>query len=133
MSETEQRHCSDTNDGGRIRHLLSAIDARERTFNVLNATITATFTVVLALSTVFLWKETRDLRDFAQEQGADMKASIAEAARSAVAMRDVAESLAVSAKAQAEQIAFEKEISIRQMRAYLSVSPVGVVPIRTLS
>ncbi|MGA8689331.1 MAG: hypothetical protein WB662_05310, partial [Methyloceanibacter sp.] len=45
------------------------------------------FTVVLAHSTVFLWRKTKDLRDFAQEQSAEMRASIAEAARAATEWR----------------------------------------------
>jgi hypothetical protein len=116
------------NGKGRIRRLLALLDSRERTFNVLNASVTAIFTVVLALSTVFLWKETKDLRNFAEEQSADMKASIAEAARAATAMRDVAVAVAENAKASNENLALYKETSVREMRAYLTVSGGGVVP-----
>jgi hypothetical protein len=93
------------------------IVSRERVFDVLSTIITAIFTVVLALSTVLLWKETKDLRNFAQQQGEDMKASIAEAARSADAMRDVAKSLAVDA-----------ESGHANVRAYVTTQLGGVVP-----
>src|SRR5665213_3664119 len=77
----------------RLSKFEGIIVGRERVFDVLATIITAIFTVVLALSTVFLWRETKDLRNFAQQQSEDMKASITEAARSADAMRDVAKSL----------------------------------------
>src|ERR1017187_893495 len=77
----------------RLSKFEGIIVGRERVFDVLATIITAIFTVVLALSTVLLWKETKDLRNFAQQQSEDMKASIAEAARSADAMRDVAKAL----------------------------------------
>lgn len=100
----------------------------ERIFNVLSTTVTAIFTVVLATSTVFLWKETRDLRDFAQLQSADMKDSIKEAARAAAAMRDVATAVAASAQAANETIAVFRDANVRQMRAYLTVGFIGVLP-----
>jgi hypothetical protein len=46
----------------------------DRVLNVLSTTVTAIFTIVLATSTAFLWKEIKDLRDFAQVQSDDMKA-----------------------------------------------------------
>jgi hypothetical protein len=100
----------------------------ERIFNVLSTTVTAIFTAVLATSTVFLWKETKDLRDFAQEQSADMKASIAEASRAATAMQNVATAVANSAKASNESLEVFKDANIRQMRAYLTVGLGGFVP-----
>jgi hypothetical protein len=99
----------------------------ERIFNVLSTTVTAIFTVVLATSTVFLWKETKDLRDFAQQQAADMKESIAEANRSAKAMEDVALAVAANAKAANESLTVFKDANVRQMRAYLTVGLGGIV------
>jgi hypothetical protein len=93
------------------------IVGRERVFDVLSTIITAVFTVVLALSTVLLWKETKDLRNFAQQQGEDMKASIAEAARAAEAMSNVAKSLAVDA-----------ETGHANVRAYITTQLAGLVP-----
>lgn len=99
----------------------------ERIFNVLSTTITAIFTAVLATSTVFLWKETKDLRDFAQQQSDDMKNSIAEASRAATAMQNVAIAVAAQAQAANESIALFKDANIRQMRAYLTVGFIGVL------
>jgi hypothetical protein len=93
------------------------IIGRERVFDVVSTIITAIFTVVLALSTVLLWKETKDLRNFAEQQGEDMKASIAEAARSADAMRDVAKALVA-----------EQEAARANLRAYITIGLGGVVP-----
>jgi hypothetical protein len=98
----------------RLSRFEGIIVSRERTFDVLSTIITAIFTVVLALSTALLWKETKDLRNFAQQQSEDMKASIAVAGRAADAMSDVAKSLAASAEA-------TKNANIMQWRAYLTV------------
>ena len=106
---------------GRISRFEGLIVSRERTFDVLATIITAIFTVVLALSTVLLWKETKDLRNFAEQQSEDMKASIAEASRSASAISDVAKALAESNKA-------ANDANIMQWRAYLTVGLGGVVP-----
>jgi len=100
----------------------------ERIFNVLSTAITAIFTVVLAASTVLLWKETKDLRDFAQLQSADMKESIKEASRAATAMQNVATAVAANAQASNESLALYKDANIRQMRAYLTVGFIGVLP-----
>lgn len=100
----------------RLSQFEGVIIGRERVFDVLSTIITAVFTVVLALSTVLLWKETKDLRNFAEQQSEDMKASIGEAARSADAMRDVAKSLAV-----------EAEGVHANLRAYPTVGLVGVL------
>ena len=47
----------------RMSSFFSFLEGHERAFNILNTTLTALFTVVLGTSTVFLWKETRDLID----------------------------------------------------------------------
>jgi hypothetical protein len=47
---------------------MQVIEDHERVLNIINTTMTAIFTVVLATSTLFLWKETRDLRKFAEDQ-----------------------------------------------------------------
>lgn len=100
----------------RLSRFEGVIISRERVFDVVSTIITAIFTVVLALSTVLLWKETKDLRNFAQQQSEDMKASIAEAARSATAMRDVADALMA-----------QKQAVNANLRAYITLSLAGVV------
>lgn len=111
----------------KTKRLVNFLAEHERIFNVLSTTITAIFTVVLATSTVFLWKETKDLRNFAQEQSADMKHSIDEAARAATAMEGVAVAVAASAKAADESLETYKDANVRQMRAYLTVGFGGVI------
>ena len=101
----------------RLSKFEGVIISRERVFDVLSTIITAIFTVVLALSTVLLWKETKDLRNFAQRQGEDMKASIAESARSTTAMRDVADALMNQTKA-----------VNANLRASITLGLAGVVP-----
>jgi hypothetical protein len=112
---------------GAVSKFAGIIVSRERVFDVVSTVITAIFTVVLAVSTALLWKETKDLRNFAQEQSNDMKASIAEAARAATAMRDVANAVSANAKAANESLAVFKDANTRQMRAYLAVGLGGVV------
>ena len=112
----------------RLALFASFLARHETILNVLSTTVTAIFTVVLATSTVFLWKETKDLRDFAQLQSADMKDSIAEAARAATAMQDVATAVAINAQAANASVALFKDANIRQMRAYLTVGFIGVLP-----
>jgi hypothetical protein len=107
------------------------IVSRERLFDIISAIITAIFTVVLALSTVLLWKETKDLRNFAKRQGEDMKASIAEASRAATAMRDVADGIIASAKVADENLAIFKHANVRQMRACLTVGLRAVAAINS--
>jgi hypothetical protein len=99
----------------------------EALFNVVSTAITAIFTVVLATSTIFLWKETRDLRDFAQVQSADMKDSIKEAGRAASAMQNVAIAVDANAKASNESLLLFKAANIRQMRAYLTLGLGSVI------
>lgn|GEM_PF-1201359 len=55
----------------------------------------------------------------AADQSGEMKKSVAESARAAAAMERVAESAAASSKAAIESVANVKEVSSRQMRAYL--------------
>jgi hypothetical protein len=88
----------------------------------------AIFTAILSIATIGLWAATHRLWESAKGQADDMKASIAEASRSAAAMEKVAESIAVSAGAATESVATSKEIAARQklavemqMRAYLTV------------
>jgi hypothetical protein len=111
----------------RISSFMNSLEGHERALNLLNTTLTALFTVVLATSTVLLWKETRDLRNFAQEQSDEMRASIAEASRSATAMQDVATAVAADARAAEQSLAVYKDANVRQMRAYLTVGLGSVV------
>jgi hypothetical protein len=83
--------------------------------------ITAVFTIVLALSTLFLWRSTNRLWKAAAVQSDDMKKTIAEAIRSANAMENVARAVEVSASIAQESSATLKDVTARQMRAYLSV------------
>lgn len=103
------------------------LERHDRIFNVLSTTVTALFTVILATSTVLLWKETKDLRNFAEEQSADMKASISEAARAASAMQSVATAVADNAKAANASVALFRDANLRQLRAYMTLGLVGVI------
>lgn len=106
---------------GPISKFAGIIVSRERLFDVLSTIITAVFTVVLALSTVLLWKETKDLRNFAAKQSEDMKESIREAARAADAMQNVAKAVELSAKVGNDGVALSKDSYVRMLRAYLTV------------
>ena len=79
------------------------------------------FTVVLAISTILLWRATKRLAVGAERQAADFKASIIESARSAAAMENVATHMAISAQAASDSVAALKERTAQQMRAYLSI------------
>ena len=59
--------------------------------------------------------------EIARSQTADMKASIAQATRSAAAMEKVAADMAISSRAAAESVTTLKERTAQQMRAYLTV------------
>jgi hypothetical protein len=112
----------------RLARFATFLAENDRVLNVASTTLTTIFTMVLATSTVLLSKETRDLRDFAAEQSEDMKASIAEAARSAVAMQNVATAVGESAKASSDSLTVFKDANVRQMRAYMTVGFGGVIP-----
>ncbi|MEO9166777.1 MAG: hypothetical protein ABI230_00085 [Aestuariivirga sp.] len=86
------------------------------------------FTLVLAISTVGLWWQTRKLALGAEQQSKDMRASIDEAARAAVAMESVAESMKINADKIVESVGIsqsianqQKLVSEMQLRAYISV------------
>jgi hypothetical protein len=79
------------------------------------------FTGLLYRATAGLFTETAGLRQAAAEQSRDAKASIAEAARAAIAMENVSEQVAVSARAAQDSVNALKERTAAQMRAYLSV------------
>jgi hypothetical protein len=86
-----------------------------------NAAITALFTVVLAVSTILLWRSTDKLWAAAIQQGADMETSIAHASRSAAAMETVAANIEANSEISLEHLSAGKENAARQMRAYLGV------------
>jgi hypothetical protein len=95
----------------------------------------ALFTLVLAIVTYFLWRETERLAKEADDQSNKMRASIDEAAKSAKAMESVAKSMASNAESVKESLATNKQIAERQKlitelqsRAYLSVTFLGLVP-----
>jgi hypothetical protein len=86
-----------------------------------NAAVTAFFTIVLAISTIALWRSTDKLWLAAVGQGRDMENSIAEAARSASAMEDVASHIEVNNRVAAENIKLGAQIALENRRAYLAV------------
>ena len=122
--KTDQQHRSMP----RLRKFLRVVEDHERVLNILNTTMTALFTVVLGTSTVFLWKETRDLRNFAEDQSTQMKASIAEAARSASAMQQVATAMAAEANLAQQSVAQNRDPNVRSLRAYLTLGLGAVIP-----
>jgi hypothetical protein len=85
----------------------------------------AVVTLALAVWTALLWKATvrlgRDAKETSERQSEEMQRSIAEATRAAAAMEAVARSAAMSANVGAESVATLKEVTAKQMRAYLSV------------
>jgi hypothetical protein len=87
--------------------------------------LTGALALVGALQLIVFGQQARRLRqtvEAAAQQSKDMEKSIAEAARAATAMEAVAESIAISAKAAVESVTTVRDVSARQMRAYLSVS-----------
>ncbi|WP_211625873.1 hypothetical protein [Paraburkholderia domus] len=85
----------------------------------------AVVTLFLAIWTGLLWKATvrlgRDAKETSERQSQEMQKSIAEATRAATAMEGVAVAAGVSARASTESVATLKEVTAKQMRAYLSV------------
>ncbi|NPT44369.1 hypothetical protein GNZ12_24265 [Paraburkholderia sp. 1N] len=85
----------------------------------------AVVTLFLAIWTGLLWKATvqlgRDAKETSERQSQEMQKSIAEATRAASAMEDVAAAAGVSARASTESVTTLKEVTAKQMRAYLSV------------
>lgn len=87
--------------------------------------LTGALALVGALQLIVFGQQARRLRqtvEAAAQQSKDMEKSIAEAARAATAMEAVAESIAISAKAAVESVTTVRDVSARQMRAYLSIS-----------
>ena len=85
----------------------------------------AIVTLALAVWTALLWKATvrlgRDAKETSARQSVEMQNSISEATRAAAAMEAVAAAAAVSARASTDSVATLKEVTAKQMRAYLSV------------
>jgi hypothetical protein len=110
-------------------------DARVAYFTALLAIFTGVLafaTVALFVATFALWQETRnalaDSRATSERQAKDTAKAIAEAARSATAMEEVAGSMAINAEQVVKSVTTSKEIADRQkqfgemqIRAYLSV------------
>jgi hypothetical protein len=90
--------------------------------------IIAIGTFALAVFTWSLWRATDAMLRVAKEQSVDMKRSIAESARAASAMEEVAAQVTISAGAAQESVATLKYRSALQMRAYLSVQIGGGAP-----
>jgi hypothetical protein len=67
-------------------------------------------------------------RDIANRQEADMRASITEAGRAAVAMERVADGIGTSVETTAKMAADQREFWQQQMRAYLAIITGGYVP-----
>ncbi len=96
------------------------------TVNVVSTAVIAAFTIVLALRTGGLFKETAGLRDTANKQREDMIRSIAEATRAATAMEDVATHMEETARATREaaraaqdQVAIIRTSTVTTERAYV--------------
>jgi hypothetical protein len=87
--------------------------------DINSAAIVATFTVVLAFSTILLWLHTKRLAEGADDQAAQMAASVAEAARAASAMEGVAASTAGNLANSTQAVATQREFWQQQMRAYV--------------
>ena len=79
------------------------------------------FTLFLAFATYFLWRETERLAVGAGDQTTKMERSIAESARAASAMENVAYAMSNNAASAASGIANQREFAQRQLRAYISV------------
>jgi hypothetical protein len=79
------------------------------------------FTLILAISTIGLWLSTRRLWRGAEAQARDFKRSVAEASRSADAMRDVATAMDKSVQNSEIVVSQQRRFGEMQMRAYLSV------------
>jgi len=63
ISEPQTEEAEVATKVGYLLKVEQILISRERFFAVASTVVTALFTVVLALSTVFLWKETKDLRN----------------------------------------------------------------------
>lgn len=86
-----------------------------------NPAIIALATLLIAVFTGTPWHATRGMLKACAEQGAAMDRSITESARAASAMERVAQHFA-------DNVSIVRERSAQQMRAYLGVSYLGVVP-----
>lgn len=84
--------------------------------NTIFAGLLTLFTLVLAASTIGLWKASN-------KQAAVMKRSVRHASRSASAMENVAKGIAISAETARESTATLREVTTNQMRAFLTVEP----------
>jgi hypothetical protein len=96
--------------------------------------VTAIFTVILTLSTIALWrstsgllKETSLLRRAADSQKEDTAKSIAEAARAANAMQDVAIGIAETVKTNKTVVENQRQYMTMQLRAYVFPSDAGLI------
>lgn len=104
--------------------------------------LTGLLGLIGTIQAVVFWIQARRLRqtikkmdEIASGQTADMRDSIAAAARSAVAMEGVAQSMAINVEAVKQSVATTREIADRQKlvtelqsRAYISVAFYGMVP-----
>ena len=86
--------------------------------------VLAVVTLILATVTGLLWVATlrlgRDAKQTSERQAKEMQNSIAEATRAATAMESVAAAAGVSARASTDSVTTLKEVTAKQMRAYLS-------------
>jgi hypothetical protein len=87
----------------------------------ISAIVSLALSVALTGSTILLWLATKRLAGGAEAQAVDFKKSIAESARAAEAMEEVARHMATSANAAADSVATMKERTAQQMRAYVTV------------
>jgi len=103
----------------------AALDSYNGLITAAATAFIAWFTLSLRQSTDKLWdageRQLALLAESGSAQARDMQASINEAVRAATAMERLAASIEISAKAAVESVATVREVSARQMRAYLSV------------
>ena len=93
---------------------LTFIDAYHDTINAFAALLVAIFTFTLWRSTDKLWRASKT-------QSEDMRDSIAEAARAATAMENVASGIQTSVVTSQTLLAQQRQFWAHQMRAYISV------------
>jgi hypothetical protein len=93
-----------------------------------NGTITALATLAIAAFALTLWRATTGMLNAAGEQSGAMERSIAESAKSAAAIEDVAKSMSRNTELIGDTVAANKVIAERQrvfgqmqMRAYLTI------------
>lgn len=126
QNEDAERHVakeSESESSG-WRKYKEKIERNEKFITATSTIFIAAFTVLLAFATFFLWSATRDLvndaRHSGEEQSRNMKAAIAESARSADAAKEAAD-------AAKKAVELSDKTAERQLRAYVILGPLSIV------